>query len=64
MSEPAIVEGTSIEALAAVVCETLAHHGIHAVLTGGAVVSIYTDNEFQSHDLDFISAADDRNWIG
>lgn len=31
-----------------------------AVLTGGAVVSIYTANEFQSHDLDFITGAGRR----
>lgn len=52
-----ITQATTIEALAALVCESLARGGIHAVLTGGAVVSIYTDNEFQSHDLDFISAS-------
>lgn len=28
---------------------------IDAVLTGGAVVSIYTDNKYQSYDLDFIT---------
>lgn len=28
---------------------------IDAVLTGGAVVSIYTDNKYQSFDLDFIT---------
>lgn len=57
MSGAAIRADTSIEALAALICEALALHGIHAVLTGGAVVTVYTDNEFQSHDLDFISAA-------
>lgn len=31
--------------------------GISAVLTGGAVVSIYTNNEYESGDLDFISSA-------
>lgn len=57
MSSKSIRADTSIEALAALICGALAQHGIHAVLTGGAVVSIYTDNEFQSRDLDFISAA-------
>jgi hypothetical protein len=28
---------------------------VDAVLTGGAVVSIYTDNKYQSFDLDFIT---------
>ena len=55
-----ISPGTSLEALAATVCEALEKSGIHAVLTGGAVVSIYTDNAFQSYDLDFISAAGKR----
>lgn len=36
------------------VCEAMKRHGIDVVLTGGAVVSIYTHNEYQSADLDFI----------
>lgn len=28
--------------------------GIEAVLTGGAVVSIYTENAYESYDLDFV----------
>lgn len=32
--------------------------GIEAVLSGGAVVSIYTNNEYESKDLDFISSSD------
>lgn len=55
-----IEASTSVEELAALICETLTQYRIHAVLTGGAVVSIYTDNEFQSRDLDFISAAGRR----
>lgn len=31
--------------------------GISAVLSGGAVVSIYTENQYESGDLDFISSA-------
>ncbi len=34
--------------------------GIEAVLTGGAVVTIYSMNEYQSYDLDFIAHADQR----
>jgi hypothetical protein len=36
------------------VCTALARAGIEAVLTGGAVVSIYTENAYQSYDLDFV----------
>ena len=44
--------------MASIVCELLLKEGIEAVLSGGAVVSIYTDNEYESKDLDFISSAD------
>jgi hypothetical protein len=49
-----IDEGTSLEDLAALVCTTLEAHGISVVLSGGAVVSIYSDAEYVSYDLDFI----------
>jgi hypothetical protein len=45
---------TSLEDLAGLVCTTLEVHGISVVLSGGAVVSIYSDAEYVSHDLDFI----------
>lgn len=48
---------TSLEQLAHIVCGNLNESGIKAVLTGGAVVSIYTKNQYQSYDLDFISDA-------
>jgi len=44
----------AVEDLAALVCATLERHGIHTVLSGGSVVSIYSNNEYQSYDLDFI----------
>jgi hypothetical protein len=37
------------------VCEHLRQKGIDAVLTGGAVVSLYTEGEYSSFDLDFVS---------
>lgn len=52
-----ITASTTIEELAALVSTTLEAAGISAVLSGGAVVSIYTNNEYESSDLDFISAA-------
>ena len=42
------------EEVAAVVSSTLEQHGIEVVLSGGAVVSIYSENEYESYDLDFI----------
>jgi hypothetical protein len=41
--------------VAALVCSTLERHGIRVVLSGGAVVSIYSENEYESYDLDFIA---------
>jgi hypothetical protein len=52
-----IAATTTIEELAAIVSTTLEAAGIDAVLSGGAVVSIYTNNEYESSDLDFISPA-------
>jgi len=42
------------EEVAALVCATLEGRGIEVVLSGGAVVSIYTENAYESFDLDFI----------
>ena len=50
-----ITSKTTLEELAALVCSTLKAAGIDAFLSGGAVVSIYTHNAYQSWDLDFIS---------
>jgi hypothetical protein len=55
-----ITAKTSRLQLAAIVTETLQKNGIQASLVGGAVVSIYTDNEYESQDLDFISPADHK----
>lgn len=51
-----ITKKTSVEQLATLVCEALLKNGISAVLTGGAVVSIYSHNEYESRDLDFITS--------
>lgn len=42
------------EYVAAIVCQALSNHGIVVVLSGGSVVSIYSENEFESFDLDFV----------
>ncbi len=49
-----IVRGLSLEEAAALVCDALVQAGIPVVLSGGAVVSIYSENEYASFDLDFI----------
>ncbi len=49
-----VTASIAVEELAALVCATLKRHGIEAVLTGGAVVSIYTQGAYQSYDLDFV----------
>ena len=42
--------------LAALVSQTLDAAGITATLSGGGAVSMYTDNEYESKDLDFVTA--------
>jgi hypothetical protein len=44
----------SREETAALVCDALDRAGIPVVLSGGAVVSIYSENEYESFDLDFV----------
>lgn len=46
---------TSLKELAFIVGDHLSKEGIHALLVGGGVVSIYTENKYESYDLDFIS---------
>lgn len=43
--------------LTVIVSDTLEKAGIIATLSGGAAVSIYTDNPYQSVDLDFATTA-------
>lgn len=53
-----ITKHSDIQTVASIVCGQLLKNGISAVLTGGAVVSIYTENEYESKDLDFITASE------
>jgi hypothetical protein len=46
---------TTLKELAGIVGTAFAKAGVEAVLTGGAAVSIYTDNVYQTYDLDFVS---------
>ena len=50
-----ITKKTTLKELASWVGKILKDAGIDAVLSGGAVVSIYTDNKYESFDLDFIT---------
>jgi len=40
--------------LAALICSHLKNKGLEITLTGGSCVSIYTNNKYESWDLDFI----------
>ncbi len=44
----------SLQELAAFVCSHLQRHDIPVVLVGGSCVSIYSDNHYQTADLDFV----------
>lgn len=52
-----ITAHSSLQEVAAIISQALVAHGVDATLSGGAAVSIYTDNRYQSHDLDFVSTA-------
>lgn len=52
----AVSTQTTRAELAAIVVEHLEKKGLSAVLVGGSLVSIYTNNKYESHDLDFISS--------
>jgi hypothetical protein len=49
-------ESTLVE-VAAIISHALTEAGIAATLSGGAVVSLYSNNKYQSKDLDFVTAA-------
>lgn len=48
------IENMSLKELAFYVSDFLHKNGIEAVLTGGACVSIYSNNKYLSYDLDFV----------
>jgi hypothetical protein len=49
-----ITHRSGITDVAASVAMALTRSGVHAVLTGGACATLYSDGAYQSHDLDFI----------
>jgi len=48
------IKEMDIAELAAFICDYLFSKNIRCTLSGGACVSIYSNNEYQSYDLDFI----------
>lgn len=53
-------EKISLEELAGYVSEELRKRGIETVLVGGACVTIYSKNRYQSYDLDYVTYEDMR----
>ncbi len=52
-----ITANTSLQEIAAIVSTALENAGIPAVLGGGGAVTHYSENEYMSTDLDFITVA-------
>lgn len=50
----------TLEQFAIAVAKELKKHDIDVILTGGAVVSIYSTGKFVSNDADFLSATDHK----
>jgi hypothetical protein len=48
------LKDVSLSDLAASICDRCRKNGIEVVLSGGACVSIYTQNKYISYDLDFV----------
>lgn len=53
----------SLQELAAFVCSHLQQHDIPVVLVGGSCVSIYSDNRYQTADLDFVERYHTRRTV-
>jgi len=54
------LKGLSLKDFAVVISGYLIKNGIEVILTGGACVSIYTDNKYMSYDLDFVLISLDK----
>ncbi len=52
-----ITNDTTLLELAAIISDALERAGIVATLSGGAAVGIYTDNQYESEDLDFVTVS-------
>lgn len=54
---PKITADSTLEDIASIISTALERASIVATLSGGAAVSIYSNNEYQSRDLDFVTAS-------
>jgi hypothetical protein len=54
------IKGLALKDLAITISDYLRKSGIETVLSGGACVSIYTQNKYISYDLDFVLISLDR----
>lgn len=52
-----------LEEMASLICSHLKKKGMEATLSGGACVSIYSNNRYRSSDMDFIMAEYDRKEV-
>lgn len=50
-----MIKNLTLEELAGLVSKMLHEHAIDSVLVGGACVTIYTNNRYQSFDLDYVT---------
>lgn len=48
----------TLEQLAAIISKKLQEHNIDSTLVGGGCVSIYTQNRYESYDLDYVTHED------
>ena len=53
----AITAQSTVAEVAAIVSDALERAGIMATLSGGSAVTIYSNNEYLSRDLDFVTSA-------
>jgi len=55
-----ITRDTSSTELAGIISQALTEAGITAVLSGGAAVAAYTNNRYESADIDFVTSESSR----
>jgi len=48
------IKGATLKELAFIISDYLGKNGVEVVLSGGACVSLYTQNKYMSYDLDFV----------
>jgi hypothetical protein len=54
---PNITRESTVEEVAVIVSNALENAGIMATLSGGSAVTIYSNNQYLSRDLDFVTSA-------